>query len=341
MPSIRKSARDKYYRIVYYQDGHQRSISCRTNNKAEAQAQLREFTRQYNQKKNDTPLNRPPDSRISGLLNTYFTLRQLSPSAQRMYRLSVTHWIRINGDLHPSRYTIIHAAAFLEYLRNLQYRNHPISDATISTYIRHIRSLFSWFVKQKWVRENHIATYKTPPGKPVRIPPEHLELLISNAPPPLANLIRFLSLTALRINEALSLRWSNIDLSQRTITLFNQKARRTDTIPLIDPVHTLLLSMEPLPGNRIFAYSNYEAAKSAWRRLLHKTGLHYKIHSLRSTCASNLARLNIPPDTLQKYIRHKNIATTMQYYVANDTETMAREINIALASITLLTKNDT
>lgn len=53
-------------------------------------------------------------------------------------------------------------------------------------------------------------------------------------------LIKFLYLTGLRIREAISLKWENIDFENGIIKFWNQKSKRYDKRPLLEPVIELL-----------------------------------------------------------------------------------------------------
>jgi integrase len=69
-----------------------------------------------------------------------------------------------------------------------------------------------------------------------------------------------------------------------------------------------------------------------WTTKIKKENIDFKFHTLRHTCASHLASMNVPKSALMKYMGHKSMAITEQYYLA-DNELAEEKMRAALNSI--------
>jgi integrase len=129
--------------------------------------------------------------------------------------------------------------------------------------------------------------------------------------------------TGLRQSELLNLRWSNVDLFRRTLTILEQKNNGKDTLPLSGKAMEILKARMKVRsintdlvffngnGNRIDARDLLRAFYSATKKA--------KIENLRwhdatrHTFATRLVQNGVDIYTVQKLGRWKNISMVMRY----------------------------
>jgi site-specific recombinase XerD len=130
----------------------------------------------------------------------------------------------------------------------------------------------------------------------------------------------------LRISEVCSLRLIDIDLDARKLLIHNSKERKdritymSDTAALAVQQH---LAIRPDP-NSIYLFTTQHGAlhpRSLQRRLVHysrQCGVPVTTQRLRHTFASQMLASGMPVSSLQRYLGHENLDTTMIYAEVSD-----------------------
>jgi integrase len=108
----------------------------------------------------------------------------------------------------------------------------------------------------------------------------------------------------------LSLKWSEIDLKARTLTVLDPKNRRDHTLPMGDYLFELMAR------RRAISASEYVFADSAGRRISNfryalaaiekASGIRFTPHDLRRTFATIADSLDIPAYALKALMNHKS-----------------------------------
>jgi integrase len=164
-----------------------------------------------------------------------------------------------------------------------------------------------------------------------------------------------LAYTGMRVGELCALKWSDIDVEDRTIhitktlynpsnktkeyTLLTPKTKRSRTIDVSDTLFSVLqqhraqqrkakmqFRQDWHEADFVFARHNIEYAgypqftktiHNRMRRLLKLAGLRESLtpHSLRHTCTSLSAEAGIPLEDIQAQLGHKNDSTTRNIYL--------------------------
>jgi integrase len=128
---------------------------------------------------------------------------------------------------------------------------------------------------------------------------------------PFGPLFQMLLVTAQRRDEVARMRWQDVDLDAGTwiIPAEMTKSRREHSVPL-SPLSLDILSNVPRMGGHVFS-SNLRGDKpvsgfnKSKKRLDGLSGLDgWRLHDLRRTAASGMARLNAPPHVLGKVLNH-------------------------------------
>jgi integrase len=141
--------------------------------------------------------------------------------------------------------------------------------------------------------------------------------LAMREPYPFGPIVTLLVLTGLRRGEVAAMRWSWIDLQNRTITVPAEiaKNRRQHVLPFGDLALEVLQSV-PNMGDLLFpasrshvrgrltsVYNGWPKAKVSFDKKLNCVA-HYTLHDLRRTFSSQLASLGTPIHVTEKLLNH-------------------------------------
>lgn len=130
--------------------------------------------------------------------------------------------------------------------------------------------------------------------------------------------IRFLILTGWRESEALSLRWTDVDLSRGLAFLADTKTGRSSRV-MLAPVRLLLAELPRLRGSPyVFPGRSPDLplvnVNALWYAVRHAAKLDdVRLHDLRHNFASVAAAGGVALLVIGKLLGHKNTATTAKY----------------------------
>jgi integrase len=124
---------------------------------------------------------------------------------------------------------------------------------------------------------------------------------------PYGTCIQLLILTGQRRDEVASMRWKEVDLSDRlwTIPRERTKADRVHAIPLTPEVMALIENLPKIHEDLVFPARGRDAAISGfskWKKLLdQRSGVSgWRVHDIRRTVASGMARLGVQPHVVER-----------------------------------------
>lgn len=143
--------------------------------------------------------------------------------------------------------------------------------------------------------------------------------------PTLRDYLLLLILTGLRRNEGASLRWEDVDLTGRTLTVRDTKNHEDHTLPLSDFLFDLLsrrktqaISQFVFPGGGRSGYI-YEPRKYI-DTITAATGIAFTLHDLRRTFITVAESLDIPAYALKRLLNHKMSNDVTAGYIIADVE---------------------
>lgn len=127
--------------------------------------------------------------------------------------------------------------------------------------------------------------------------------------------------TGCRRGELFKLRWSDVDLDARRLTVRaeNSKVERTRSVPLSIRAGDALAGLfacgkAPDPNALVFGYRS--TPKTAWAGACRAAGIEgLRFHDLRSTCGTRLAERGVDMRTLAEWLGHSDTKTTFRFYV--------------------------
>ena len=122
--------------------------------------------------------------------------------------------------------------------------------------------------------------------------------------------------TGMRRGELLALRWANVDMKGKQITIEGStaKAGQTRHIPLnTEALEVLRRWKEQAPaGERVIAVDT--GFKTAWASLLERAKIEkFRWHDLRHHFASRLVQAGVPLNTVRELLGHASMAMTLRY----------------------------
>lgn len=135
--------------------------------------------------------------------------------------------------------------------------------------------------------------------------------------------------TGMRKMEAASLRWADIDLKSKTITLQDTKNHEIHTLPMSDFVYELMerrsrnkTSEFVFPAESKTGYI-YEP-KKAVNRVVELSGVPFTLHDLRRTFATIADSLDLPAYVLKRLLNHKMNNDVTAGYIMKDVERLRK-----------------
>ncbi|MDR0626188.1 MAG: tyrosine-type recombinase/integrase [Bifidobacteriaceae bacterium] len=164
----------------------------------------------------------------------------------------------------------------------------------------------------------------------------------------MVDLVRFLARTGLRIEEALSLKWADLNLESEAPTMRppgTKTATSNDTMPLpLNVARELQARRERLPKRATFVFPSPAEPLSRKPRDISNLNMRRRrvfarakfgdesfqwatFHTFRHTMITLALEQGQPATAVQAYARHGNLATTMAYAGRS---TKAREVAQAL-----------
>jgi len=124
--------------------------------------------------------------------------------------------------------------------------------------------------------------------------------------------------TGMRRGEILALRWADVDLGNRKITVKNTKNNETKVIPINQTLYEELLNLSKESDGE-YVFSNGEGQrfgdiKTGFLSALRRAGIEdFRFHDLRHTFGSQLVMQGIDLKTVQQMTGYKQIKMTMRY----------------------------
>ncbi len=216
-------------------------------------------------------------------------------------------------------------------------RLRSVSPVTLNIELRTIKSFFNYCVRFNLLSFNQlskISQIRIQETKLLTFTNSEINLLIGNISHRKFKLIvSIAAYTGLRLNEILHLKYSDIDLDNKLISIINSdqfttKSKKNRNVPIPDALVenlSVLFSDTGTPllidsDSYIFSVdgsSPYDKSyitrkfKNLLRKLKLNNSLHF--HCLRHTYFSNLSKLNVPINYIKELAGHSSIKTTEIY----------------------------
>jgi integrase len=180
-----------------------------------------------------------------------------------------------------------------------------------------LKTFFTWCIGRAIIDFSPAKVVAAPARERSRervLDDDELARIIKTARPmndPYGGIVEFLALTGQRREEVAQLTWDEIDLKSRTWTIpaTRTKNAKTHIVHLSRGALAVLMRVPKL-GKFVFSLSgtkpfqSFSAAKRELDKLTEVTG--WRLHDLRRTCVSGMARLGVAPHVADKILNHQS-----------------------------------
>jgi len=219
-----------------------------------------------------------------------------------------------------------------------------VSPTTVNLavkYMRHVMILAKdWKVngrpvaigKVNWSK--HLLTEPDPIDQPLKVDQEFrlFDELIDYAKP----IVAFSILCGVRLKNALTLDWAQVDMNARTMR-FKVKSKRPGgkvlVVPISETIFSILVQQGPMPTGRVFTRYGQpiKSIRTAFKAAARRAGIpHFRWHDLRHTFGSRIMGAGVDVTILQKLMGHADIKTTMRYIHYSPAQKLAAMESISL-----------
>lgn len=183
-----------------------------------------------------------------------------------------------------------------------------------------------------WNRVKRRTTYI----KPGQLAPWFKEVLALKADPErheacaIADWLLVTLLTGIRRNEGLALKWADVDLSHKTLTLRDTKNHTDHTLPLSDYLFALLDARRKDNPEGVYVFASYGDdghlvdPRKPLERIAKASEVTFTPHDLRRTFITIAESLDIPAYALKRLLNHKMSNDITAGYIITDVERLRR-----------------
>jgi len=229
------------------------------------------------------------------------------------------------------------------------------ADATIKLALSLVRGAFNKAVAWRlWEGENPCQQVRFPKPNNVRqrfLSPREAEILLEALAETSHQLYRISALslyTGMRLREVLGIRWSNVDMENKLISIMDTKNGEARQVFITDPVERILMEMGPADPSELI-FKNKFGDKVGWlskafKKTVDSVGLNDGIidprekisfHSLRHTFCSWSVMSGTPLYLIGKAVGHRTLSMTERYsHLSHDSQRKAFEAAAHFAEAT-------
>lgn len=289
-------------------------------------------------------------------------LAGMPQKSRSAYKTALNRFELVIGK--PLSIATIDAGVLSRFQSELRRAKHP--QTTINTYVKHVVSALSWANKLGMIdRVPKCVMPRNRKRKLMRSQPiteEQYEAILAAVgkdgrdPAGLNRLVRGLWLSGLRLGEAIALSWDagamrvSLDGRRPRIVIRDegQKSRSDEVLPITPDFYAFLAETPatdrrgkvfPVAMPRRDVQDAISAAGKDASAVVSETGKTATSHDFRRAFGTRWA-LVVHPLILQRMMRHKNVETTMRYYIDLDADKVADELweAVAVRAVAVLEK---
>jgi len=217
----------------------------------------------------------------------------------------------------------------------LKRRNDEVGTASINRELAVLKNSFNKALREwGWVKDNpvtRIPMEKEPPGRVRYLTDEEFEKLLKACPEWLRPIVLTARHTGLRKGNILSMKWHQVDLSRRVITIERTKNGERLGIPINETLLELLKRLSKVryigsehvfyhpPAKKknakgTFNGRRYYEVKASFQNALKEAGIEdFRFHDLRHCFASALVQRGVDLYGVQRLLGHKSHEMTQRY----------------------------
>lgn len=276
--------------------------------------------------------------RLSDAINKFndvhITLRSISH--QKNYRLSMNYLTRVIGENnYVSEITTEDISKFIIVLKD------KLTNSSMHTYIKYAKMLFNYLEEENYISKTPFRKRQTPRREDIEIEvftKDDINLILDYVNSNDHKMFVFLSLLLLigtRPIDLVNLTYGDIKLEQKRIIIKMAKTGNLIIFPIYEDLRNFLLEVFPnilneAPDKLIFENYTVPYVGLKYRRFLRRLKIPkekgYTLKTFRKTFGTNMASLNIPTKDLMYIMGHREVSTTMKYYIQPKSEEIEKRI---------------
>jgi integrase len=244
-------------------------------------------------------------------------------------RLNLRYWV---GELGQLTITDVQKADIKNALKKLNKR---VSNSTCNRYKSSLSSVFRYIEDEYDIKHNpclEVKTMKEPKGKERFLSDDEIKRLLKAAKTSnwscLYAFIYLALTTGARRSEILGIKWRAIDFKDSSIYIETTKNGDSKKIHFPDNVKTALLELRSATSDNkhnkddyVFYHPNvtgktipFRNFDSRFKKVLKVANIkNFRVHDLRHSCASLLAKNQASIPEIMQVLGHKTPAMTMRY----------------------------
>lgn len=223
-------------------------------------------------------------------------------------RIVENELLDVFGAMKPHEMTRGDIRAFLdEKAKTAPYMSNRILEV--------IRRIFAWGVDVEKVAASPCVGLKKPGVEKSRervLSTEEVRGVfeaLDHERPLIAGFFRMAFLTAARRGEILGAKWTDLDLEEKLWTIPDTKSGRSHAIPLSDEAVKVFRALHLLAGHFDYVFLGptggpVQSPQKAVARLRKRTGIEFRVHDIRRSVATGIARLGVPRETISAILNH-------------------------------------
>lgn len=136
--------------------------------------------------------------------------------------------------------------------------------------------------------------------------------------------------TGLRSNEALSLKWSNVDFTNHTLTVMDTKNGSNHTVYIATKLKPWLRSLQGRTGHETFLFPGNSASghmdipRKPIAKVIETSGVEFSSHDCRRTFATIAEAVGTTETIIKRLLNHTMDNDVTTGYINTEAETLAR-----------------
>ncbi|WP_288937875.1 site-specific integrase [uncultured Sphingomonas sp.] len=303
---------------------------------AEARARAMEAMRQVDKGMDPAKRRRQPEFRVEAVA-TEFIQRYAKPRNRKWMESERILWRELVAVFGQRDIREIGREDIIEIMDNAVDRGAHYQANRI---LANVRKLFNWCIERGIVEKSPTTGLKAPTKEVARdrqLSGAEITALLRacrNDVYPFRQFVPLLLATAQRRGELANMRWSELDLAEKTWTIPAERSKngKAHHVPLSTYALELLAEVPRfIDCDYVFTTTRRSPVAGfgkALRRLWQATGADdWRYHDLRRTAASGMAQVRVEPHVIEKILNHMTgkISGVAAVYNRYNYETEARE----------------
>lgn len=309
----------------YFANGKRVQESTGTSNKREAEKFLALRISEVQRGVYVKPVHVP----LEELWERYFTYARMHKRSWRRDEQMYWNLRRLIGNGLLDSITPLQVEEFQ------QRRSREVSPATVNRETALLKHMLNMAERWRLYRgANPVRLVKFLPENNLKfrtLGTDEEQRMLQASPPYLRELILFAINTGLRCGDLLSLKWEDVSIEEKRLSIIMGKTRRRLEVPLNDMAMQIVMAKQAVKHGPYVFYNpatgdRFYDLKLGFKAILKRAALAgITWHTLRHTFASRLTRSGVDLVTVKELLGHATINTTMRYAHSNH-EAKARAV---------------